>query len=55
MFCKECGKRIDDDSKFCSHCGTKKSVEQVTVNPLEGTPKADNINKNVIYRNKGYY
>lgn len=47
MFCKECGKRIDDDSKFCSHCGTKQSVEQVTVNPLEGTPKADTINKNV--------
>jgi hypothetical protein len=23
MFCKECGKKIDDDSHFCSYCGTK--------------------------------
>lgn len=22
MFCKNCGKQIDDDSKFCSECGT---------------------------------
>ena len=21
MFCKNCGKQIDDDSKFCSECG----------------------------------
>ncbi len=26
MFCKECGKEIDNDSKFCSHCGTRQSV-----------------------------
>lgn len=23
MFCKECGKSISDDSKFCSYCGSK--------------------------------
>jgi hypothetical protein len=23
MFCKSCGKIIDDDSKYCVHCGTK--------------------------------
>src|ERR1017187_1577908 len=23
MFCKSCGKIIDDDSKYCIHCGTK--------------------------------
>lgn len=23
MYCKECGKHIADDSKFCSYCGTK--------------------------------
>lgn len=26
MFCKYCGKQIDDDSVFCSYCGTKQSV-----------------------------
>ena len=25
MFCKSCGKKIDDDSVFCSFCGTKQS------------------------------
>ncbi len=23
MFCKECGNKISDDSKFCCYCGTK--------------------------------
>ena len=23
VFCKECGSKIDADSKFCRHCGTK--------------------------------
>ena len=23
MYCKKCGKQIDDDSKFCEHCGYK--------------------------------
>ena len=26
MFCPECGKKLEDDSKFCEHCG----------NPIEG-------------------
>ncbi|MCM1008777.1 MAG: zinc-ribbon domain-containing protein [Ruminococcus flavefaciens] len=21
MFCPNCGKQIDDDAKFCEHCG----------------------------------
>lgn len=25
MFCKSCGNKIDDDSQFCSFCGTKQS------------------------------
>lgn len=25
MFCKSCGEQIDDDSKYCSFCGTKQS------------------------------
>jgi len=26
MYCKKCGKQIDDDSFFCSICGTKQSI-----------------------------
>ena len=44
MFCKNCGKEIDDDSKFCQHCGAvidneKVEVEEVvSVEPSELTP-----------------
>ena len=27
MFCKSCGEQIDNDSKFCTHCGTKLAKE----------------------------
>ncbi|MCO5239714.1 MAG: zinc ribbon domain-containing protein [Chitinophagaceae bacterium] len=32
MYCKKCGKEIDDDSIYCTHCGTKQSnrIEKVT-------------------------
>lgn len=30
MYCKECGKDIDNDSKFCSYCGTKQSMIQIS-------------------------
>ena len=28
MFCKYCGKRIDDDSIFCNFCGKKLSRQE---------------------------
>lgn len=31
MFCKSCGKQIDDDSIFCSFCGTKQPEIQKTI------------------------
>ena len=30
MYCKNCGKEIADDSKFCQYCGT--AQQQVQVN-----------------------
>lgn len=33
MYCKHCGKEIDDDSKFCRHCG---GVQEMPIaNPKE--------------------
>lgn len=31
MYCKKCGKKIDDDSIYCTYCGTKQSngIEKV--------------------------
>jgi len=28
MYCKKCGKVIDDDSEFCSNCGTAVSIKK---------------------------
>jgi uncharacterized membrane protein YvbJ len=30
MYCKNCGKEIADDSKFCQHCGTAQLEVQVS-------------------------
>ncbi len=30
MYCKSCGKQIDDDSKFCSFCGTRHNITTVS-------------------------
>jgi len=27
MYCKKCGKQIDNDSKYCNYCGTKQSFK----------------------------
>ena len=28
MYCKNCGKKIDDDSKFCRFCGEKPDAQE---------------------------
>jgi hypothetical protein len=35
MFCSNCGKQIQDDAKFCNHCG----AQQSTINDTGATPK----------------
>ena len=40
MYCKSCGKRIDDDSSFCTYCGTKNTpIEE----PLDHQIKTKNF------------
>jgi len=45
MYCKECGKQISEDSKFCRYCGTKQDGE---LSPDDFTvvnhPKDINVN-----------
>ncbi|MHB8278484.1 MAG: zinc ribbon domain-containing protein [Candidatus Humimicrobiaceae bacterium] len=53
MFCKECGKEIEDDSKFCKYCGFIISSGQsnnidYSVEPAEAI-SVQNIKKNNIY------
>lgn len=37
MFCKDCGREIDDNSKFCQYCGTAQTL------PTPQNTKKDNI------------
>ena len=41
MFCKECGKSISDDSKFCSYCGSRVEAP----NKLETIEKLDSLQR----------
>ena len=47
MYCKECGKQLDNASKFCSYCGTKQSINQVPENKIDLSTKPDPITQNV--------
>lgn len=47
MFCKECGKKIPDDSKYCSHCGTRQSILQDMGNQIEANPQIETPTQNV--------
>lgn len=42
MFCPECGKRVEDDSRFCEHCG----------HPTENDTKETHIRKDQTVSNK---
>jgi hypothetical protein len=48
MYCKECGKIIDDDSKFCSYCGTKQSISLTTENITRNQKESNDPHKQVI-------
>ena len=42
MYCRNCGKEIPNDSKFCQHCGTKQEVEFVQVINKDEFTKREN-------------
>ena len=47
MYCKHCGKEIDDNSKFCQYCG--KSLESNTINYFESIKTFISSNKKNDY------
>jgi RNA polymerase subunit RPABC4/transcription elongation factor Spt4 len=47
MFCKECGGKIDKDSKFCSYCGTKQSLNFVSQNIFVTDSNVDSVNEKI--------
>ena len=49
MYCKNCGKKLEEGKKFCSNCGTKKDEEIIEVK-IENDPatKDENHLANVL-------
>lgn len=43
MYCKSCGKEIDDDSKFCSYCGAKQQVISQTAEVIHDEGILDSL------------
>lgn len=42
MFCNQCGKSIDDDSRFCRHCGAPQAQTPVeAIDSSEAVPQPD--------------
>lgn len=54
MFCKECGKKIPDDSKFCPNCGApaaaleELSAQEVTVEAIKDHPQSAAADKTTV-------
>jgi tetratricopeptide (TPR) repeat protein len=46
MYCKECGKQIADDSKFCKSCGKPQDSVEKTVAEIDNSNKLDKLLKN---------
>ncbi len=55
MYCKNCGKLIDDDSRFCQYCGmrfsSQNSIRQTTVveEPVRNKPQADIVSDKWVW------
>ena len=59
MFCKNCGLEMDSNAKFCSKCGTPRSMEQAQVRKVieaveleEVKPSKFNKKEKVLDKNK---
>ncbi|CAI3936989.1 TM2 domain-containing protein [Commensalibacter papalotli (ex Botero et al. 2024)] len=44
VYCRGCGKQIDESDSFCPHCGTAQKVMNTNVNP--NVYSGDNVNMN---------
>ena len=52
MYCRFCGKQIDDDSVFCVHCG-KKLTETNKSDSKEQNHKSNNLSQNTTTETDG--
>lgn len=54
MFCRNCGKEIDDGARFCTHCGTSVSAGTAPVQPQYQQPVINIVNTNTNVNSFGY-
>lgn len=47
MTCEKCNKEIDDDSKFCFHCGNKVNKEVIVINQIEQNNEFVKVDENI--------
>ena len=47
MYCNQCGKKLDDHSKYCSECGTK-----IICDPTVEEQQTDNTKNNIIHNDE---
>ena len=43
MFCRECGKEVDENANFCVNCGAKLEKEQPTVDEVQTENSVDDV------------
>ena len=51
MFCSNCGKKLNDDDRFCDECGSAVYEEPVAVPPAAADPNPEleqNIMKKMV-------
>jgi len=54
MYCKHCGKPIDDDSTFCCHCGRKvEPYNESNMRPKD-TYVSNNDGKKIVINGETY-
>ncbi len=51
MFCKKCGKELEDNVRFCNYCGTEVENKVVDFNEAAGNNKPDNNYANGVDSN----
>lgn len=44
MYCKNCGNKLDNNSKFCSSCGLKQETQNIQINNFN-SKKKDKLTK----------
>lgn len=55
MFCRNCGKEIDENSVFCGHCGTQLRKERKEENPISPSPTQEEVEAEVGGRDEVVY